>query len=124
MKTTATRDMTASELEDLVCRLTNQRDRIDQSLATLKQERQSVVSALNHAQQLLTQRRIVAKEPKVSTHALLRYIERVLGVDVAAVEREILTPSNAAAIRAGATRIRTAGVDLVVKDQVVVTVVD
>jgi len=125
MKVVAGRDMTVSELEALVCRLTSQRDRVDGSLAALKQERQEILTALNHAQQLLNRRRgAVKKEPSVSTHALLRYIERVLGVDIAAVEREILTPANVAAIRAGATRIRTANMDLIVKDQVVITVVD
>lgn len=60
-------------------------------------------------------------EPRVSDHAIVRYLERKHGFDFDAIRAEILTPDRAAAIRAGATSIRHDGVKFVVKDGVIVT---
>jgi len=61
------------------------------------------------------------KPPQVSDHAVLRYLQRVKGLDVDAVREEILTPAVHAAIRAGATRVSVEGVEFVVSDGVVTT---
>lgn len=68
---------------------------------------------------------LTAADIVVSEHALLRYVERVMGVDLEAVRRDILTEKNRAAIEfAGSCRIVSAsGVQFVVKDRVVVSVV-
>lgn len=64
------------------------------------------------------------RDPVVSEHALLRYVERVLGVDLSAIKDRILTDQNKKAIDfAGSCRIKAEGVELVVKDRVVVSVV-
>ncbi len=64
------------------------------------------------------------KKAIVSEHAMLRYIERVMGVDLSVVEEEILNDHNRKAIDfAPSCRIKAGGVELVVKDRVVVTVV-
>lgn len=63
-------------------------------------------------------------EPVVSEHALLRYIERVMGLDLDAIRQQILNDKNRAAIAfAGNCRIKSGGVELIVKDRTVVSVV-
>ncbi len=64
-------------------------------------------------------RRIVAR---VSDHALVRYLERVKGFDMAALRAEILTPGVVAAIEAGARTIKLGDVKFPVNDGVICTV--
>lgn len=64
--------------------------------------------------------------PKVSDHAVLRYLERSIGLDVDAVREAILTPFVRAAIEAGAERLHmpAENVTLIVsRDGTVLTVV-
>lgn len=64
-----------------------------------------------------------APEPIVSEHAMLRYLERIKGVDLTAIREEILGDGTAASISFAKTgRIKKAGMCLVVKDNVVVTI--
>ncbi len=65
-----------------------------------------------------------AHKPYVSDHAVVRWLERVRGMDMAAVRREILTPERAHVIETlSPVTVKTAeGIDLVVRDKVVVTV--
>ncbi len=46
-----------------------------------------------------------ARQPHVTDHAVVRWLERHLGYDIEAVRRAILTPDREAAIRCGATSI-------------------
>lgn len=65
------------------------------------------------------------KEPSVSDHAIVRYMERVLGIDTEAIRAAILSDKNRRMIEfAGNCRIKSDGVDFVVKDCTVVTVVN
>jgi hypothetical protein len=59
--------------------------------------------------------------PRVSLHALLRYLERGKGVDVEGARREILTPAVAQAIRRGATGFILNGLRFIVRKGVVMT---
>lgn len=64
------------------------------------------------------------KEVKVSDHALLRYIERVMGADLDKFRAAILTEQNRKAIEfAGDCTIKSGGVEFVVKNRTVVTVI-
>jgi hypothetical protein len=47
--------------------------------------------------------------PTVSDHALLRYLQRVKGVDLDAIRAEILSPTMRAAIQAGASAVNING---------------
>lgn len=60
--------------------------------------------------------------PRVSDHALLRFIERVLGFDVEAVRDRILTDTVKSAILAVASAVNVDGARLTVKDNTIVTV--
>ncbi len=59
--------------------------------------------------------------PSVSDHAVLRYMERKYGFDVAAIRAEILTPERREAIRCGAKSITVEGMRFVVRDGTITT---
>lgn len=62
-------------------------------------------------------------EPIVSDHALLRYLERVKGVDVESIKSEMLTPTVRMAINAGAQAVKLGcGAKIVIKGATIVTV--
>lgn len=64
-----------------------------------------------------------APEPRCSEHALLRFIERVHGLDVEAIRAEIMSPNIVAALKTGATGVTVRGVKFIAKDGVLVTVI-
>ena len=72
----------------------------------------------------LSRRLKPAPEPRVSDHALMRYIERVIGIDVGKIRSEILTDRAKEALRAGATGYSINGVKFKAKNGVLVTVLD
>jgi hypothetical protein len=61
--------------------------------------------------------------PRVSDHAVLRYIERIYGLDVDAVRHHIAREVSAAAAL-GATTVRVGGVSYVIRGGVVVTAIN
>jgi len=65
----------------------------------------------------------ITVSPKVSDHALVRYLERAKNVDIEALRREILTPERESAIRSGARKIKVDNISFIVRDQVVVTTI-
>lgn len=67
-----------------------------------------------------------AKDPVVSEHALLRYIERIYGIDLKEIEDQILTPCNIKAIKTlgnGKYPLQSGG-KAVVKGGTVVSITD
>lgn len=58
----------------------------------------------------------------ITSHALLRYIERVKGVDIEALRDEILSDEVCEALSAGATGVTVNGVKMVAERGVIVTV--
>lgn len=59
--------------------------------------------------------------PTISDHALLRYIERVHGIDVDAMKAELLTPALVQAIKLGASGMKVADGTFVIKGSTVIT---
>ena len=83
-----------------------------------------VVDVSNALKDINRQIAAARQVPTISEHALLRYAERVLGLDTAALTTEILTPkikSIIETINSGKVPL-TNGVRLVVKDKIVLTV--
>jgi hypothetical protein len=72
----------------------------------------------------IAKRKRPSPEPRLSDHALLRYLERVKGVDVQAARREIMTPSIITAIKAMATTVTVNGARFLVKDGAIVTIME
>lgn len=62
--------------------------------------------------------------PQLSDHALVRYMERKHGLNLDRFREEIMTESTIGAIRAGCKAVSVDGVRFVVKDGVIVTVLD
>lgn len=62
-------------------------------------------------------------EPQITDHALLRFIERICGFDMAELRARILTPAIVAAIKGGAATVVVEGITFVVdtRDKVIVT---
>ena len=63
------------------------------------------------------------EDVRITDHALLRYVERVFGIDVDALRREILTDGVARCIELGASTITVKGIQFRVKDRSIVTVI-
>jgi chromosome segregation ATPase len=66
---------------------------------------------------------IADKKPIISEHALLRYAERVLGIDFESIKKDILSEQNVAIIdtlRSGIIPVKN--FKLIVKDKVIVTI--
>lgn len=64
-----------------------------------------------------------AKEPVISEHALLRYIEREMGFDLEAIKNDILTSERKAMIKAmGNGKYPIGKFRAVVKDMVIVSI--
>ncbi len=65
-----------------------------------------------------------AMVPTISDHALLRYIERIHGVDVEAMKAALLTETVVLAIKSGATAVKSPAGTMVIKGSTVVTFLD
>lgn len=63
-------------------------------------------------------------EIEVSDHAVLRYIERKLGIDIEAIRAEIASPTTIAAIKAGALSVVSEGFRYVIRGNRIVSVLD
>ena len=65
----------------------------------------------------------IVKDPAVSDHALVRYMERVKGFDLEAIRNEILTEDRKQQILAGAKAIKVGNSKFKIEGNVVVTIV-
>jgi hypothetical protein len=105
----------ASQLKDILSNLGDEQRRVNQEINNRRNE----LSAVNQKIAGLTER-----EPVVTEHALLRYCERVLGIDMQKITESILSPDNRAKIKFAKSCTLTMGdVKFVVKDGAVVSVV-
>lgn len=117
----------SAELKGLQSRLVT----AQANLETVRAEHEAIVERLQSASKAvadlnaqIARLQEEAKDPIVSEHAILRWLERVRGVNVSEVIGEMLTERNKAAInfvRSGKVPAGP-GVQLVVKDRVVVSV--
>jgi len=110
-------DLNGPELEEAVQALGKQVTYLECQLGEMRAQLQAYSTEL-------AKRRRPAPEPRLSDHALLRYLERVKGVDVDGAKREIMTPTVIAAIKAMATTVIVNGARLLVKDGTIVTIME
>lgn len=61
---------------------------------------------------------------RVSEHAVLRYLERVKGIDLNAIRAEMATPAVIAAISAGARSFIAPTHTIVIEGKTIITVLD
>lgn len=76
--------------------LQTRRDKASEALKSLKQEHSSLSSEISKKEKLLNSinqeiAELSTNQIIISEHAILRYLERVLGVDIELVKKEILT---------------------------------
>lgn len=64
----------------------------------------------------------VFERVKISDHALVRYLERVHGIDMDVLRRRLLTDQRARMILRGAKKIKADGFDMIVENNTVVTI--
>jgi hypothetical protein len=61
--------------------------------------------------------------PRITDHALLRYLERVMGFDIEGLRLSLMTPAVELACRTGAKRVLHDGFEFIIEGGVVVTIV-
>lgn len=66
----------------------------------------------------------VVKAPRVSAHAVIRYLERVHNFDFEDQREKLLTPTVLMAMKMGSGKVKCDGYSLVLKGNTVITVVD
>ena len=116
MSETTYSEMTVTQLQQESSRLESRITELDRSLADVR-------ASFGVVRSELAKRLRPSPEPRLSEHALLRYIERVYGVDIEAVRAEVMTPAIVAALKTGATAVTVKGVKMLAKDGTIVTVV-
>lgn len=84
---------------------------LQRDLSALQEDAASVRARLSTAR----------KAPRVSDHAVIRYLERKYGFDFEDVREEILTPKMIDAINSGANAFKVNNAKFIVKDKTVVT---
>lgn len=114
------------ELKALQSRLRDAQAEADACMDRARVANNAVSEALKRRDKIQAQIRDIeesAKEPIVTEHALLRYIERFMNVDLESVRRAILTESAVKLIKFTKTgKVTTDGRRLIVKNGTVVTV--
>jgi predicted nucleic acid-binding Zn-ribbon protein len=104
-----------NEIADLDVKIANLRD----NMRPIQRE----VSKLESERMELEQRLLAAeRQPRVSDHAVIRYLERIHGFDFEKQRDELLTDTVRTAIGMGANKVKRDGYTLVIKDNTVVTV--
>lgn len=118
-------DLTAptNQLRDLSADLKSKLDRISSQLTSLELEYRQFLSDVSSIDNELMRRSRPAPEPRVSDHALLRFIERVFKIDIDYIKnRRMLTPTVIEAMKNGATGVTVEGLRMKIADNTIVTV--
>lgn len=106
-------------------KLRSQKNELSQERRGVDQRMSMIDREINGLQQRIDTLDETCAEPILTEHALLRYLERVRGIDMQALEAEILTESRVEMIkfaRSGEVDIQD-GHKLILKDMHVVSVV-
>lgn len=116
----------AQELKGLQVQLTKEQancNSLQKELSLVQRKHAQSQTAVKTLEAQIVALQTKAPAPIVSEHALLRYLERVHGIDFELVRDEILGGGTAGAITfAKSGTIKKGNLALVVKDNVVVTI--
>lgn len=113
------------ELKSLQVRKT----KLEVEIKSLEKDKNIIIEEINNKKNNLNSicqkiKNLAIKEPIISEHAMLRYIERVMNINLKDIENRILTEENRKMIKfAGSCKIKSNGVELIVKDSCVISVV-
>lgn len=116
-----------SELEKLNRRILEANNRITLAKKAMSKANSEIFSAKNDLVEINKQIEeykisLYKGAPRVSDHAIIRYLERKYGFTFEEVRKEILTEDRVSMIKAGAKSITHDGIRFVIVDNVIVTV--
>jgi hypothetical protein len=124
---------TSRSTSDLVGEIENLKSKIETIHGRISEHQREMTALQGEVAQMEATRRSLlaeverrsrpADDIRITDHALLRYVERVFGIDVDALKREILTDGVAKGIEHGASTITVNGIQFRVKDRSIVTVI-
>lgn len=91
----------------------------------LNRENQKIRSAMKKLQDKIAKLKKKQQDnmPSVTDHAILRLAERKYGLNVEKLKEELLCDVVRSAMKAGATRVKHDGMEFVLKDGLVLTVI-
>lgn len=108
----------AEDFERRIMALTNDAQPIRAQLANLDRQREKLRKALSNTKTKIEE---FSAEPRISDHAVLRYLERKYGFDFETVRKEMLTDTVVAGMRMGAEGVKFNGGVLKIKGNTVTT---
>ncbi len=116
--------MTSNEIKDLKEALKKKNQEVQ--AASIELSAASVKSAqlrrqLSDLERLLD---FKAKEITVTDHAFVRYLERVLDLDIIELKRKLLSDELKSMIETGADKVTKDGITYVIRDKTIVTITD
>ena len=117
---------TTTELKGLKTQLaqaTAKRDLLQQEVFHTQKEVHTLTTRIKSLNNRIKQLQEQDQEPIISEHAILRYLERVKGIDIDALKQEIMddkTAENIKFLKSG--KIKRAEYDMVIQDNVVVSI--
>lgn len=110
--------------EMTVAELHAELDRCERAIGETTRAASRLEARMKALTEELQRRQHSVSEPRVSDHALLRYLERVHGADVEKARRAVMTDAVRDAILAGASGVTVDGVKFIVKNLTIVTAVN
>lgn len=114
-----------STIEDVVRRrdrAEKQRVSLARSITVTQEQLTKVKIIIKNLNGQLAKIRICEKAPKVSDHAVLRYLERHKNIDIDGIRNDLLTKDVKAAMKLGVKNYKTSGMEFIIVDNTIVTI--
>lgn len=98
------------KVDEEITKLMGSRKRISDKVAELRQKKHALKET---------------KELRISEHAVLRYMERIMKIDLTEIERELLTDDLRLRVRTlgGSCEIKKQDYTIVIKDYIIITII-
>lgn len=104
----ALRDETDAKLANVTTEIASIKAAMNGKLSGFNAEEQRLRTTMGQVVGEIARREALdAVVPTITDHALLRYMERMHGIDIAALKADLLTEALVGAIKAGATAMQT-----------------
>jgi chromosome segregation ATPase len=118
----------SSELKRLETKLKtmdNRRKTLNSSLYNMQQESSNLKKQIGEINTQISKIKNKKDTFIISEHAMLRYIERIIGIDLTELQEKIIPSADINGIKAmGDCTVKRDGFSIVIKDNTVVTVID
>lgn len=110
-----------TELKEELDVLKNKKAQLDKGWLPLRAEAREIDAKIKELESAIKNIKLA---PRISDHAMLRYLQRKYKVDFNELRNEILTESVISAINLGASAITVDGFKLMIHDKCVTTILD